>query len=146
MISIFPNFFKDNTAIGVTDRTQFVLKDLNANTSYSVQIQYVTSHGDSVRSDATIFRTDDECKDQVLVRLAVYTHPVLVPPPVTNLHLVRTTMAAARITWDLPDLSACNSFKGYQVFLGESGRCRWQRMTTRLFQIQLNMNVRQNVG
>jgi len=27
-------------------------------------------------------------------------------------------MTAARIAWDMPDLSACNSFKGYQVYLG----------------------------
>ena len=31
-------------------------------------------------------------------------------------------MTAARIAWDLPDLSGCNSFKGYQVFLGKSER------------------------
>jgi len=28
-------------------------------------------------------------------------------------------MTAARIAWDLPDLSACNSFKGYQIYLDE---------------------------
>jgi hypothetical protein len=27
-------------------------------------------------------------------------------------------MTAARIAWDIPDLSACNSFKGYQIYLG----------------------------
>ncbi|CAF4375930.1 unnamed protein product, partial [Rotaria sordida] len=26
-------------------------------------------------------------------------------------------MTAARIAWDPPDLSGCNSFKGYQVYL-----------------------------
>lgn len=55
-------FSSDNVAADVTNRTHFSLKDLQANTSYSVQIQYVTSHGDSVRSDPTVFRTDDECK------------------------------------------------------------------------------------
>jgi hypothetical protein len=43
----------------------------------------------------------------------------LVPPPVNNLHLVRATMTAVRIAWDLPDLSLCNSFKGYQIYLGK---------------------------
>lgn len=33
--------------------------------NYSVQIQYITFHGDSIRSDPTIFRTDDECKFQI---------------------------------------------------------------------------------
>ncbi len=41
----------------------------------------------------------------------------LVPPPVTNLHAVRSTMTATRIAWEPPDLSSCNSFKGYQVYL-----------------------------
>lgn len=43
----------------------------------------------------------------------------LVPPPVTNLHLIRATMTAARIVWDIPDLSGCNSFKGYQIYLDD---------------------------
>jgi len=41
----------------------------------------------------------------------------LVPPPVNNLHAVRSTMTATRIAWDPPDLSTCNSFRGYQVYL-----------------------------
>ena len=57
-------FSQDNAAINVTNRTQFALKDLKPNTIYHVQIQYVTSHGDSIRSDPTNFRTDDECKFQ----------------------------------------------------------------------------------
>ena len=48
----------------------------------------------------------------------------LVPPPINNLHLVRATMTAARIAWDLPDLSGCNSFKGYQIYLGKLKRKR----------------------
>jgi hypothetical protein len=54
--------FKDNVTMGVTNKTNYSLKDLKPNTNYAVQIQYVTSHGDSIRSDSTIFRTDDECK------------------------------------------------------------------------------------
>jgi hypothetical protein len=41
----------------------------------------------------------------------------LVPSSVNNLHVERATMTAARIAWEPPDLSACNSFKGYQVYL-----------------------------
>jgi len=26
-------------------------------------------------------------------------------------------MTAVRIAWEAPDLSACNSFKGYQIYL-----------------------------
>jgi hypothetical protein len=29
-------------------------------------------------------------------------------------------MTAVRIAWDLPDLSVCNSFKGYQIYLDEA--------------------------
>jgi hypothetical protein len=28
-------------------------------------------------------------------------------------------MTAARVVWDIPDLSVCNSFKGYQVYLSK---------------------------
>ncbi|CAF1591800.1 unnamed protein product [Rotaria sp. Silwood1] len=90
----------DDIPIAVTNNTNYCLKNLKANTNYSVQIQYVTSHGDSILSDPTIFRTDEE-----------------LPPPVNNLHIVRRSMTAARITWESPDLSECNSFKGYQVYL-----------------------------
>jgi hypothetical protein len=48
--------------IHVTKKTNYCLKDLKPNTNYSVQIQYITFHGDSIRSDPTVFRTDDECK------------------------------------------------------------------------------------
>jgi hypothetical protein len=48
--------------IGVTNKTNYCLKDLQANKKYNVQIQYITPHGDSIRSDSTIFHTDDECK------------------------------------------------------------------------------------
>ena len=53
--------------MSVTKETHFSLKNLTANTNYTVQIQYVTSHGDGTRSDPTVFRTDEECKysDQV---------------------------------------------------------------------------------
>ncbi len=36
-----------------------------------------------------------------------------------NLHFIRATMTAARIAWDPPDLSVCNAFKGYQVYLSK---------------------------
>jgi hypothetical protein len=52
----------DNVPIGVTNQTNYCLNNLKKNTNYSVQIQYVTFHGDSIRSDPMIFRTDDECK------------------------------------------------------------------------------------
>jgi DUF971 family protein len=55
-------FLKDNVAIGVTNKRNYRLKDLKPNRNYSVQIQYITFHGDSIRSDSTTFHTDDECK------------------------------------------------------------------------------------
>jgi len=54
--------FKDNLTIGITNKTKYCLKGLKPNTNYNVQIQYITFHGDSIRSDPTLFRTDDECK------------------------------------------------------------------------------------
>jgi hypothetical protein len=45
---------------------------------------------------------------------------LLVPPPVINLHVARTTMTAVRIAWEIPDLTACNSFKGYQIYLSKT--------------------------
>jgi hypothetical protein len=47
---------------------------------------------------------------------------LLVPPPVINLHAARTTMTAVRIAWEAPDLSACNSFRGYQTYLSKTNR------------------------
>ncbi|CAF2125401.1 unnamed protein product [Rotaria magnacalcarata] len=90
----------DDVPIAVTNGTNYCLKNLKPNTSYNIQIQYLTCHGDSIRSDPVVFHTDEE-----------------LPPPVNNLHVVRRTMTAARIGWEQPDLSACNSFKGYQVYL-----------------------------
>lgn len=55
-------FYLDNENIGVVNKTKYILQDLKPNTSYNLQIQYITFHGDSVRSDSIIFRTDDECK------------------------------------------------------------------------------------
>mgnify|MGYP002377969249 CR=1 FL=1 len=52
----------DDIAIGTTNRTSYSLKDLSPNTNYNLQIQCVTCHGDSQRSDVVQFRTDDECK------------------------------------------------------------------------------------
>jgi hypothetical protein len=57
-ISIF--VFQDNQSIDITKKTNYTLKDLKANTSYTVQIQYITSHGEGARSDPITFRTDDE--------------------------------------------------------------------------------------
>ncbi|CAF3403831.1 unnamed protein product, partial [Rotaria sp. Silwood2] len=93
----------DDIPIAVTNNANYCLKNLKANTNYSVQVQYVTSHGDSIPSDPTLFHTDEE-----------------LPPPINNLHVVRRTMTAARIAWESPDLSGCNSFKGYQVYLDNS--------------------------
>ena len=59
----------------VTKETHFSLKDLKANTNYAVQIQYVTSHGDSIRSDPTVFRTDDECRHEKSNRI-FFDHPL----------------------------------------------------------------------
>ena len=41
------------------------------------------------------------------------------PPPIVNLHVARTTATAIRLAWEQPDLSACNFFKGYQVYIDE---------------------------
>lgn len=42
-----------------------------------------------------------------------------VPPPVSNLHVVRTSMIAVRVAWDPPNFEACDSLKGYQVYLSQ---------------------------
>ncbi|CAF1028224.1 unnamed protein product [Adineta steineri] len=92
----------NNQSIGVTNTTNYSLKDLQPNTNYNVQIQYITPQGENIRSDPTIFHTDDE-----------------LPPPVNNLHVERATMTAVRVSWDSPDLSACNLVKGYQTYLND---------------------------
>ncbi|CAF3561895.1 unnamed protein product [Rotaria sp. Silwood1] len=89
----------DDVSITKTNKTNYSINNLKSNTNYNVKIQYVTTLGESIPSDPTIFQTEDE-----------------LPPPVINLHIVRTTMTAARIGWESPDLSACNSFKGYQIY------------------------------
>jgi len=43
----------------------------------------------------------------------------LVPPGVINFHVARTTTTAIRLAWETPDLTVCNSFKGYQVYLSK---------------------------
>jgi hypothetical protein len=53
----------------------------------------------------------------------------LVPPAVSNLHVVRASVAAARLAWQAPDLSACNSFKGYQVYLSKEKNDQFFRST-----------------
>ncbi|UJR32015.1 hypothetical protein I4U23_019485 [Adineta vaga] len=92
----------NDQVVGQTDKTNYQLKDLQPNTSYYLQIQYITPQGENVRSDPVVFRTDDE-----------------LPPPVNNLHVERTTMTAVRIAWDPPDLTACNSLRGYQTYLND---------------------------
>ncbi|CAF4112578.1 unnamed protein product [Adineta steineri] len=92
----------NNQSIGTTNTTNYSLKDLQPNTNYNVQIQYITPQGENIRSDPTIFHTDDE-----------------LPPPVNNLHVERATMTAVRVSWDSPDLSACNLVKGYQTYLND---------------------------
>jgi len=46
----------------------------------------------------------------------------LVPPPVINLHVARTAMTAVRIAWEQPDLSGCQFFKGYQIYLSKTNK------------------------
>ena len=46
----------------ITNETHYSLVALRPNTIYHVKIQYVNDQGDSVPSDPTAFRTDDECK------------------------------------------------------------------------------------
>ncbi|CAF3077821.1 unnamed protein product [Rotaria sp. Silwood2] len=90
----------DDVPITKTHETNYSINNLKSNTSYHVKIQYITTQGESIPSDPTIFQTDDE-----------------LPPPVINLRVVRTSTIAIRIAWEPPDLSACNSFKGYQTYL-----------------------------
>ena len=112
--------FKDDVPIAVTSGKNYCLKNLRPNTSYNIQIQYLTCHGDSVRSDPVVFHTDEECKQIWRKHKFTNFYFYLVPPPVNNLHVVRRTMTAARIGWEQPDLSVCNSFKGYQVYLSKT--------------------------
>ena len=44
---------------------------------------------------------------------------VSVPPPVNNLHVMRTSMTVARIGWEPPNFEACDSLRGYQVYLSQ---------------------------
>ena len=108
----------DDRTITSTTNTTHVITDLKPNTNYIVQIEYFTTTSESARSDPVHFRTDDERK-----ALSQHTRliPLLysVPPVVSNLHVARTTMTGARVAWEPPDLSVCNSWKGYQVYLGE---------------------------
>ena len=94
---------------------------MQPNTIYYLQIQYITPEGENIRSDPVVFRTDDECKRNKQTRyqnLVNICH--LVPPSVNNLRVERTTMTAARVAWDPPDLTACNSLRAYQIYLGKS--------------------------
>ncbi|CAF1204358.1 unnamed protein product [Rotaria sordida] len=102
-IQIFQfDYLKDDVPIIKTNKTNYSINNLKSNTIYNVKIQYITTQGESIPSDPTVFQTDDE-----------------LPPPVINLHVVRTTMTAVRIAWESPNLSACNSFKGYQIYLND---------------------------
>lgn len=47
---------------------------------------------------------------------------ILVPSPIQNLQVVRTAMSGVRLVWDPLDLSCCNTFKGYQVYLSKLSR------------------------
>ena len=84
-------------------------------------MQYITGYGDSLTSQPTVFHTDDQCiKQEKEFRNCHREIVVLVPPPVVNLHVARTALTAVRLAWEQPDLSACNNFKGYQVYLSSS--------------------------
>ncbi|CAF1343175.1 unnamed protein product [Adineta steineri] len=93
----------DDVPIKITRKTNYLLNDLKSNTLYNVKIQYRTTQGESMPSDATVFQTDDE----------------LVIPSIINLHVVRTAMTAVRIAWESLDINTCHSFKGYQTYIDD---------------------------
>ncbi|CAF4743241.1 unnamed protein product [Rotaria socialis] len=88
----------DDVPFTITNKTNYSINDLKPNSNYNVKIQFITSQGESIPSDATPFHTDDE-----------------LPRPVINLHAVRITTSALRVVWEPPDFTACTTFKEYSI-------------------------------
>ncbi|CAF0747156.1 unnamed protein product [Didymodactylos carnosus] len=96
--------FLDNIPIKNTPKTNCCIADLKPNSNYTIQLQYIMPWGESALSEPVKFKTEDE-----------------LPPPVSDLRVIRTSMTATRISWQPPvDSSKCGIIKGYHIYLDDN--------------------------